>query len=121
MAQIKADEITQLLREQIANYDSKIRVDEVGTIISLGDGIARIHGLDKVMAGELLEFPHGVAGLAMGLGGDQGEAWRGGWAVRDDKENRKRKQKRKDTPKKNVVGAPWGRRHDWPRGEFAGP
>ncbi|HEX6771907.1 MAG TPA: F0F1 ATP synthase subunit alpha [Acidobacteriaceae bacterium] len=67
MAQIKADEITQLLREQIQNYDSEMHVDEVGTIISLGDGIARIHGLDKVMAGELIEFPHGVAGLAMNL------------------------------------------------------
>ncbi len=67
MAQIKADEITQLLREQIQNYDSEMHVDEVGTIISLGDGIARIHGLEKVMAGELIEFPHGVAGLAMNL------------------------------------------------------
>jgi F-type H+-transporting ATPase subunit alpha len=71
MAQINADEITQLLKEQIANYDSKIRVDEVGTIISLGDGIARIHGLDKVMAGELIEFPHNIAGLAMNLEEDQ--------------------------------------------------
>src|ERR1700739_2307593 len=71
MAQIKADEITALLKEQIANYDSKVRVDEVGTIISLGDGIARIHGLDKVMAGELIEFPHGIAGLAMSLEEDQ--------------------------------------------------
>src|SRR5271165_5117101 len=71
MAQIKADEITQLMKEQIANYDSKIRVDEVGTIISLGDGIARVHGLDKVMAGELLEFDHGVAGIAMNLEEDQ--------------------------------------------------
>jgi hypothetical protein len=52
----KADEISQILREQIANYDSKVQVDEVGTIISLGDGIARLHGLDKVMAGELLRF-----------------------------------------------------------------
>ena len=67
MAQIKADEITQLLREQIANYDSKVQVDEVGTITSLGDGIARIHGLDKVMAGELLSFPHNIAGLALSL------------------------------------------------------
>jgi F-type H+-transporting ATPase subunit alpha len=67
MAQIKADEITQLLREQIANYDSKVQVDEVGTITSLGDGIARIHGLDKVMAGELISFPHGIAGLALSL------------------------------------------------------
>jgi F-type H+-transporting ATPase subunit alpha len=71
MAQIKADEITQLLREQIENYESKITVDEVGTVISVGDGIARIHGLDKVMAGELLAFPHGVAGLAMNLDEDQ--------------------------------------------------
>src|ERR1700678_3792291 len=71
MAQIKADEITQLLREQIANYDSKVQADEVGTITSLGDGIARIHGLDKVMSGELLSFPHGIAGLALSLEEDQ--------------------------------------------------
>jgi F-type H+-transporting ATPase subunit alpha len=71
MAQIKADEITQLLRQQIANYDSKVQVDEVGTITSLGDGIARIHGLDKVMAGELLSFSHGIAGLALSLEEDQ--------------------------------------------------
>jgi F-type H+-transporting ATPase subunit alpha len=71
MAQIKADEITQLLRQQIENYDAKVRVDEVGTIISLGDGIARIHGLDKVMAGELLEFPHDIAGLALSLEEDE--------------------------------------------------
>jgi len=71
MAQIKADEITQLLREQIANYDSKVQVDEVGTITSLGDGIARLHGLDKVMAGELLSFPHDIAGLALSLEEDQ--------------------------------------------------
>ena len=71
MAQIKADEITALLKEQIANYDAKMRVDEVGTVITLGDGIARLHGLDKVMAGELLEFPHDIAGLAMSLEEDQ--------------------------------------------------
>jgi F-type H+-transporting ATPase subunit alpha len=71
MAQIKADEITQLLRQQIENYDAKVRVDEVGTILSLGDGIARLHGLDKVMYGELLEFPHDIAGLAMNLEEDQ--------------------------------------------------
>ena len=71
MAQIKADEISQLLREQIENFESRVRVDEVGTIISLGDGIARIHGLDKAMAGEMLEFPHGVYGLAMNLDEDQ--------------------------------------------------
>jgi F-type H+-transporting ATPase subunit alpha len=67
MAKINADEITALLRDQIANYQTRIQVDEVGTIISLGDGIARVHGLDKAMAGEMLSFPHGVSGLAMNL------------------------------------------------------
>ena len=71
MAQIRADEITEILREQIANYDSKVQVDEVGTITSLGDGIARIYGLDKVMAGELLSFSHDIAGLALSLEEDQ--------------------------------------------------
>src|SRR4051794_9044360 len=71
MAQIKADEITQLIRQQIENYESKVAVDEVGTVITLGDGIARVHGLEKVMAGELLEFPHELAGIAMNLEEDQ--------------------------------------------------
>jgi F-type H+-transporting ATPase subunit alpha len=71
MAQIKADEITKLIRDQIEGYESKIAVDEVGTVISLGDGIARVHGLDKVMSGELLSFPHGLAGIAMNLEEDQ--------------------------------------------------
>jgi len=71
MAQIKADEITQLIRQQIENYESKIAVDEVWTVITLGDGIARVHGLDKVMAGELLAFPHNVSGIAMNLEEDQ--------------------------------------------------
>jgi F-type H+/Na+-transporting ATPase subunit alpha len=71
MAQIRPDEITQLIRQQIENYESKIAVDEVGTVIALGDGIARVHGLDKVMAGELLSFPHDIAGIAMNLEEDQ--------------------------------------------------
>jgi F-type H+-transporting ATPase subunit alpha len=71
MAGIKADEITKIIREQIENYETKASVDEVGTVISLGDGIARVHGLDKVMAGELLQFPHDVAGIAMNLEEDQ--------------------------------------------------
>src|SRR5216683_2747643 len=71
MAQIRADEITTILRQEIENYDRAIDVSEVGSIISVGDGIARIHGLDKVMAGELIEFPHGVAGIAMNLEEDQ--------------------------------------------------
>ena len=71
MAKIQANEITELLRQQIENYEQRIQVDEVGTVISLGDGIARVHGLDKVMAGELIEFPHGIFGLAMNLDEDQ--------------------------------------------------
>ncbi len=71
MPSIAANEITELLRQQIENYEDRVHVDEVGTIVTLGDGIARIHGLDKVMAGELIEFPHGVAGLAMNLDEDQ--------------------------------------------------
>src|ERR1700721_2478451 len=71
MAQIKADKITKLIREQIENYETKVSVDETGTVITLGDGIARVYGLDKVMAGELLAFPHDVAGIAMNLEEDQ--------------------------------------------------
>jgi F-type H+/Na+-transporting ATPase subunit alpha len=71
MAQIRADEITELIRQQIENYESKVAVDEIGTVITLGDGIARVHGLEKVMAGELLSFPHGVSGIAMNLEEDQ--------------------------------------------------
>src|SRR3982750_2492134 len=71
MAGIKADEITKILKEQITNFESTVTTDEVGTVISLGDGIARVHGLDKVMAGELLQFPHNVAGIAMNLEEDQ--------------------------------------------------
>ncbi|HZR63716.1 MAG TPA: F0F1 ATP synthase subunit alpha [Terriglobales bacterium] len=71
MPQIKADEITQLIRQQIENYETKVAVDEVGTVITLGDGIARVHGLEKVMAGELLTFPHDVSGIAMNLEEDQ--------------------------------------------------
>ncbi len=71
MAQIRADEITSILRQEIENYERAIDVSEVGSVISVGDGIARIHGLEKVMAGELIEFPHDVAGIAMNLEEDQ--------------------------------------------------
>ena len=71
MATIKADEITKIIREQIESYQATVSVAEVGSVISLGDGIARLHGLDKVMAGELIEFPHNVFGIAMNLEEDQ--------------------------------------------------
>jgi F-type H+/Na+-transporting ATPase subunit alpha len=71
MANIKADEISKILREQIANYESTVAVDEVGTIISVGDGIARVHGLSKVMAGEMLALPHEMFGIALNLEEEQ--------------------------------------------------
>jgi F-type H+-transporting ATPase subunit alpha len=71
MANIKADEITQLLRQQIENYQETMAVEEVGTVISVGDGIARIHGLNRCMAGEMLIFPHDVVGIALNLEEDQ--------------------------------------------------
>ncbi|HEY7679353.1 MAG TPA: F0F1 ATP synthase subunit alpha [Terriglobia bacterium] len=71
MAQIRADEISKIIRQQIENFDTAMNVSEVGSVISVGDGIARIYGLGKVMAGELIALPHGVAGIAMNLEEDQ--------------------------------------------------
>jgi F-type H+/Na+-transporting ATPase subunit alpha len=71
MANIKADEISKILREQIENYQQTMAVEEVGTVISVSDGIARIHGLDKCMAGEMIAFPHDVFGIALNLEEDQ--------------------------------------------------
>ena len=71
MQAIKANEINEIIRAQIENFDASMTVDEVGTVIKVGDGIAEIHGLEKVMAGELLEFPHGVRGLALNLEEDK--------------------------------------------------
>src|SRR5499425_364264 len=71
MANIKADEISKILREQIENYEQTIAVEEVGSVISVGDGIARIHGLEKVMYGEMIQFPHDVFGIALNLEEDQ--------------------------------------------------
>jgi F-type H+-transporting ATPase subunit alpha len=71
MAQIRADEITRVLRQEIENYERAINVAETGFVISVGDGIARVYGLETVMAGELVEFPHDVAGIALNLEEDQ--------------------------------------------------
>jgi F-type H+-transporting ATPase subunit alpha len=65
--EIKVDEISELLRKQITDFEKKVDVSEVGTVISVGDGIARVYGLDKCMASELLEFPSGVMGMALNL------------------------------------------------------
>src|SRR3979490_2309356 len=71
MAQIRADEISRVLREEIENYEGSIDISETGSVIYVGAGIARVSVLEKVMAGELIEFPHGVAGIAMNLEEDQ--------------------------------------------------
>lgn len=67
MAQIKAEEISQIIRQHLASYEATIDVAEVGTVIEVGDGIARIYGLDKAMSMEMLEFPNGVMGMALNL------------------------------------------------------
>src|SRR3984893_13727379 len=62
---IRAEEITKIIREQLGGFSAGVDVSEVGTVLSLGDGIARIHGLERCMAGELLELPHGVMGIPL--------------------------------------------------------
>ena len=64
---IKAEEISALIKKQIENYQADMTVTDVGTVIEIGDGIARVHGLDNAMAGELLEFENGVMGMAQNL------------------------------------------------------
>src|ERR1700688_776455 len=71
MAQIQADEIARLLRDEIEHYDKAVNVSETGSVISVGDGIARVYGLENVMSGEMVEFPHGVTGIALNLEEDQ--------------------------------------------------
>jgi F-type H+-transporting ATPase subunit alpha len=65
--EIKAEEISQIIRKQIEEYDQKVAVMETGTVLMVGDGIARVYGLDSAMAGELLEFPHNVRGIVLNL------------------------------------------------------
>src|SRR6187455_2944152 len=64
---IKAEEISKVIRDQIGSFAVDVDVAEVGTIVSVGDGIARVHGIENTMAGEMLEFPHGVFGIALNL------------------------------------------------------
>jgi F-type H+-transporting ATPase subunit alpha len=64
---IKADEISKIIREQIGSFAVDVDIAEVGSVISIGDGIARVHGVENAMAGEMLEFPHGVFGIALNL------------------------------------------------------
>ncbi|MDP7293768.1 MAG: F0F1 ATP synthase subunit alpha [Vicinamibacterales bacterium] len=65
--EIKAEEISKIIRDQIGEYAVEVDVAEVGTVVAIGDGIARLHGVERAMAGEMLEFPHGVFGIALNL------------------------------------------------------
>src|SRR3954468_5449720 len=67
---IRAAEISRVIRDQIANFDADAEVSEVGTVLSVGDGIARIYGLDNVQAGEMVEFANGTKGMALNLEAD---------------------------------------------------
>ena len=64
---IRAEEISQILKQQIANYETRVQVSETGTVLSVGDGIARLYGLQNAMAGELLEFPGNLMGMVLNL------------------------------------------------------
>src|SRR3954465_10085153 len=64
---IRADEISRVLKEQIKNYNKTIEVSETGSVLSVGDGVARIYGLEKVMAGEVVEFPNQIFGMVLNL------------------------------------------------------
>src|SRR5438067_11797496 len=64
---IRAAEISKVIRDQIASFGTEAEVSEVGTVLSVGDGIARVYGLDNVQAGEVVEFPGGIRGMALNL------------------------------------------------------
>src|ERR1700688_1793162 len=68
--EIRAAEISAILKQQIANFGSEADVAEIGQVLSVGDGIARVYGLDKVQAGEMVEFPNGTRGMALNLEAD---------------------------------------------------
>jgi len=70
MINIRPDEISNIIRQQIESYDQEVRIDNVGTVLQIGDGIARVYGLDQVMAGELLEFEDNTIGIALNLEND---------------------------------------------------
>jgi len=67
MVTLRADEISNIIRERIEQYNREVKVVNTGTVLQVGDGIARIHGLDEVMSGELVEFEEGTIGIAVNL------------------------------------------------------
>ncbi|MCH8982344.1 F0F1 ATP synthase subunit alpha, partial [candidate division KSB1 bacterium] len=67
MADIRPDEVSAILREQLSNFKTEAELDEVGTVLQIGDGVARIYGLNKAQSGELLEFENGLKALVLNL------------------------------------------------------
>ena len=67
MPEIKTEEISELLKKQITDFEKKVDVSEIGTVTYIGDGVAKVYGLDNCMAMEMLEFPNGVFGMALNL------------------------------------------------------
>ena len=107
--QIKSQEISEIIKKKISSFEKSVEVAEVGTVITVGDGIAKIFGLDNVMSGELLEFPGGVMGMALNLEeenvgavlmGDDSQIREGDIVKRTEEDRR----------------GPGGRRHRRPRG-----
>jgi F-type H+/Na+-transporting ATPase subunit alpha len=70
MVKIRPNEVSKIIRQQIEKYNQELKIVNVGTILQVGDGIARIYGLEKVMAGELVEFDEGTVGIALNLESD---------------------------------------------------
>src|SRR3546814_13460461 len=68
--EIRAAEISKVIKDQIANFGTDATISEIGQVLSVGDGIARVHGLDHVQAGEMVEFANGVKGMALNLAAD---------------------------------------------------
>src|SRR5437016_743245 len=65
--QIRPEEITQILKNQLTNFEKRLDVSETGTVVAVGDGVAKVYGLDKAMAGELVDFGGGVGGMVLNL------------------------------------------------------
>ncbi len=70
MAEVRPDEVSAILRKQLAGFENETDIYEVGTVLQVGDGIARVYGLSKVMASELVEFPNDVTGMVLNLAED---------------------------------------------------
>ncbi len=110
--EIRAEEISEIIRKQIKEYGKEVEVSETGTIISIGDGIARIHGLAGAMAGELLEFPGGVSGMVLNLEEDNvGAAILGEFAEIKEGDTVKRTGRITEVPVGDALVGPRCQRH----------